>query len=131
MKCKYKSTIILSGRDNGRSFYFNEGTVELQVTPYQSAEDMENERISHELFHRGPRLGEWGGSLVLPYGSGIQSHLARYWWETDKHHGDIWLEKAEIIGDGNVEVWFRGSGDLVSLELETELKKMLYVPPRP
>ena len=128
MKCKYQSKIKLVGRDNGRSFYFTEGTVYLQVTPYRPAEDMENP--PRGMFFSGPRLGEWGGSLVLPFGAGIQNHLARYWWETDKHNGDIWLESAKIL-DGYVEVWFRGSGDLVSLELEKDLKKMLYRRPQP
>ena len=124
MKCKYKSPIRLTGRDNGRSYYLTEGIIYLQVTPYRSAEDMENP--PRGIFFHGPRLGEWGGSLIVPYGAAIQKHLDRYYWETDLHRGDIWLEKAETWDDC-VEVWFRGSGDLVSIELETELKKMLYV----
>jgi len=122
MKCKYPSPIRLVGRDNGKTYYFLEGTVYLHVVPYRAAEE-EPLDPGHTYIH-GPRLGEWDGSLVVPYGANIHKHLDRYWWETDKHRGDIWLEKSDIRGD-DVELWFRGSDDLISIELETELKKML------
>ena len=128
MLYKYLSLIKLTGRDNGRSFYFTDGIVTLRVIPYQSAEDMENP--PHGIFFHGPQLGEWGGNLVVPFGTGIQKHLDLYWMETEKHRGNIWLVSAEIL-DSYVDVEFRGSGDLISVKLETELKKMLYVPPRP
>lgn len=122
MKCKYKSAIKLRGRDNGLLFYFLEGTVYLQVTPYRSAEDMENPPRGQ--FLHGPQLGEWGGSLLVPYGANIHNHLDRYYLETDLHRGDIWIESTSVRTD-HVEAWFRGYGDLVSIEMETELEKML------
>jgi len=128
MRCKYKSTIRLAGQDNGRSYYFQEETVYLHAIPFRPAEDMENP--PRGMYLRAPQLGEWGGSLLVPFGAGIQNHFGRYWLETDKHRGIIWIEKSDKRND-IIELWFYGSGDLISVELETELKKMLYRRPQP
>ena len=121
-KRKYTSRLILNGRDNGKSFCFIEADIQLWVIPYRAAEDMENP--PRGMFLRGPQLGEWGGNFVVPFGANIQHHLDRFWMETELHRGDIWLTSAEIL-DGFVDVAFCGSGDLISIELETELKEML------
>jgi len=126
MKCKYKSAIKLRGRENGRSYYFQEETVYLHAIPFRPAEDMEDP--PRGMYLRAPQLGEWGGSLLVPFGAGIQNHFGKYWLETDKHRGDIWIEGAGNIHADIVELLFYGSGDLISIELETELKKMLYKP---
>jgi len=121
----YTGKLRLVGRDNGRSFCFTEAKIKLWMIPYRAAEE---ERI--DMWHTylsGPQLGEWGGNFILPFGAAMHKHLDRYWMETDHHRGDIWLTSAEIL-DGLVDVELRGSGDLISIDMENELKKMLYKP---
>lgn len=119
---RYTGPVRLTGRDNGLSFYLLKGRVDLRVIPFQPAEDMENPPRGQ--FLHGPRLGEWGGSLLV-YGHDLYHYLGHYFLETDEYRGDIIIRKAEIIEGIYTKAWFDGYGDLVSVTLEKELKKAI------